>query len=214
MAKSQLTRERILEAARQLFNERGTATVSTNAIAAAAGISPGNLYYHFAGKQEIIRALQEQIVALHENRWDAGPDAAGTVATLSENLVSVIGVAWEYRFFERELIALLNADPELRAVYSAAYEQRLAEWLSFGEQLVAQGAMREPRPPRTLADIGIAAWLIATNWLAFLDLTGDPQDPSQVARVADLMLVVLDPHLTARGRRLLASARERSGTPA
>ena len=50
-AKSEQTRGRILDAARRLFNERGTAAVSTNHIAAEAGLSPGNLYYHFADKQ-------------------------------------------------------------------------------------------------------------------------------------------------------------------
>ena len=36
-----------------------------------------------------------------------------------------IALAWEYRFFEREILALLRADPELRAVYAEVYECRL-----------------------------------------------------------------------------------------
>ena len=55
-------RERILDAALALFNDSGTARISTNHIAAAAGISPGNLYYHFQNKEEIIRALFERTV--------------------------------------------------------------------------------------------------------------------------------------------------------
>ena len=41
------TKERILSAALRLFNSQGTAGVSTNHIAEAAGLSVGNLYYHF-----------------------------------------------------------------------------------------------------------------------------------------------------------------------
>jgi len=211
MAKSERTRTRILDAARELFNERGTAAVSTNAIAAEAGISPGNLYYHFSDKRQIIRALQEQIVGHHENRWEPSSDAAENLAKLRENVMAAMGVAWEYRFFERELLALLRADEELRAVYTEVHERRLGEWLRFGEQLVAQGVMREPGPPRSLADLGVAMWLIASHWLSFLEVTGDACDPAEVARVGDLIMVVLEPYLTARGRRGLEAPTDNRG---
>ena len=200
-AKSERTRARILDAARRLFNERGTAAISTNHVAAEAGISPGNLYYHFADKREIIRALHARYAAAHEDLWEPSPDAKRNLAMLRENVAAGMALAWEYRFFERELLALLRADPALRAAYADVYERRLGEWLAFGEQLVAQGLMREPRPPRTLSDLGVAVWLIATNWLSFLDVTGDPQDPLQVARGGDLIIVALDPYLTAQARR-------------
>ncbi len=206
MAKSEATRERILAAARGLFNERGTSAVSTNHIAAAAGLSPGNLYYHFAGKQEIIRALHAQYAAAHEERWQPGLDASENLALLRRNLAAGVELAWEYRFLEREILALLRADPDLRVSYREVYERRVGEWLAFGAQLVAQGLLRAPRPPRGLRDLTVALWLVAQGWLPFLDLTGDPQNPRQIARGTELVLVVLDPYLTGKGRRAFEAA--------
>jgi AcrR family transcriptional regulator len=202
-ATSQRTRDRILGAALRLFNEQGTAAVSTNHIAAETGISPGNLYYHFGDKQEIIRALHTRYAAAHERRWEPGQQAEENLGTLLENVTASMALAWEYRFFEREILALLRADPELRASYQEVYERRLGEWLAFGEQLVTQGMLHRPRPPRSLRDLVLAIWLIATNWVAFLDVTGDAQDPVQVAKGADLILVVLDSYLTSEARREL-----------
>jgi AcrR family transcriptional regulator len=196
MAKSQQTRARILEAARRLFNERGTAAVSTNHVAAQAGLSPGNLYYHFSDKQEIIRALHDRYAAAHEGLWNPDPGERASLRRLRANLARAMELAWEYRFLERELLALLRADPKLLAAYRQAYRRRLGQWLDFGEQLVTRGALRPPRPPATIADLAVAVWLIGGNWLSFLELTGDPQDPAQVAKGADLVLAVLDPYLT------------------
>jgi AcrR family transcriptional regulator len=205
-ATSERTRARILDSARQLFNERGTAAVSTNHIAAEADVSPGNLYYHFKHKQEIIRALLGWYVQEYEDRWEPSPDAEENLAKLRENLVAAMRAAWEFRFFEREVLALLRADPELRATYNDTYQRRLGEWQAFIEQLVAQRMMRPPRPPRTLRDLVVAIWLVAGGWLAFLDVTGDPQDPAQVAKQIDLLLVILDPYLTTKGRRRFAES--------
>lgn len=57
------TRDRILNATLQLFNERGEPNVSTLEIANELGISPGNLYYHFHGKEPLTLALLEQFRA-------------------------------------------------------------------------------------------------------------------------------------------------------
>ncbi len=196
-AKSEQTRSRILDAARRLFNDRGTAAVSTNHIAAEASLSPGNLYYHFADKQEIIRALHERYAAANEGLWEPGPGMPASLAGLRGGLARAMELAWEYRFFERELLALLRADPLLRARYRQVYEHRLDQWLAFGQQLVAQGAIRPPQPPATIRDLAVAVWLIGGGWMSFLEITGDPQDPGRVARGADLVLAVLGPYLTA-----------------
>ena len=57
------TREKILEAARALFNEEGVGGQSAVDIATAQGISAGHLYYHFKGKPQILAELMAAHVA-------------------------------------------------------------------------------------------------------------------------------------------------------
>ena len=198
-AKSQQTQARICEAALRLFNEEGTAAVSTNRGAAGAGLSPGNLYYHFADKQEIIRALHDRYAAAHETLWEPRPDEPASLARLRANLARAMELAWKYRFFERERLALVRADPQLLARYRDAYSRRLGQWIAFGEQLVRRGEIRPPQLPATIGDLSVAIWLVGESWLPFLEITGDPQDPAQVARGADLVAAVLQPYLGESG---------------
>ena len=51
------TAQRILEAALDLFNRFGEPNVSTTLVAGELGISPGNLYYHYPAKDELINRL-------------------------------------------------------------------------------------------------------------------------------------------------------------
>jgi AcrR family transcriptional regulator len=55
------TRSALSAAARQLFTERGYAATSTTEIVERAGVTRGALYHHFAAKDELFRAVFEQL---------------------------------------------------------------------------------------------------------------------------------------------------------
>src|SRR6266536_2569583 len=55
------TRDRILETALRLFNEEGAAKVPTNRIATELEMSPGNLYYHFRQKEQLVDRLLRRL---------------------------------------------------------------------------------------------------------------------------------------------------------
>ncbi len=191
------TRERILATALQLFNQSGTAPVSTNHIADALGISPGNLYYHFRNKEEIIRALFEQQFA----RWDEGyafpQDRMPTLADLQQLVRISFITAWEYRFIYRELIALLRRDEQLHHRWVEIRARGFAGFRELVDLFVAAGVLRTPGDPSVVTRLAELVWLISEFWLASVEVSGETVDAAQMERGVGLMLQVLDPFIVS-----------------
>jgi AcrR family transcriptional regulator len=192
------TRDRVLKAALELFNERGSASVTTNHVAASAGISPGNLYYWFADKNEIIRELYAQFVAAYEQLWGAG-DAGPPDLTPDEVLARLAegaALAGSYAFLARDLLGLLHADPVLAAEYRAVRVRRITEFTGLAYAWRARGVIR-PLDDQTVAALVQALWVISETWLAFAEMDGGHVDAQRGPR---LLGVVLRPYLTKAPR--------------
>lgn len=61
IAQGEMTRAKLLDAARTLFGTQGYNDTSLDDVVAAAGVTKGALYHHFSGKEDLFRALFEQI---------------------------------------------------------------------------------------------------------------------------------------------------------
>ncbi len=170
------TRDRILNASLQLFNELGERSVTTNHIAVHLGMSPGNLYYHFRNKQQIIAEL----FSAYEQQVDAYlsvPEGRSLViADKAHYLESIFAGLWDYRFLHRDLEHLLNSDPDLAQRYRV-FSQRCVQ----SGQRIYQGLVdadilcSERTDPQALAT---NSWLLMTGWVGYLYTTVlDPEQP-------------------------------------
>jgi AcrR family transcriptional regulator len=201
------TKERVVEAAIRLFNERGTAAVSTNHIADGAGISPGNLYYHFRNKEEIIRAIFGRMIAAWEAMAEVPQDRAPTLSDLRGVLEETYEVLWEYRFFYREFVALLRRDPELGRRYREVRGRGLANTELLLEGFVASEVLREPEDPTALPELARLFWLIVEFWLPFVEMGEEAVGPERSQEGVGLMMQVLKPHMTEAALAELGSDR-------
>jgi AcrR family transcriptional regulator len=187
------TRDRVLTAALELFNERGSGSVTTNHVAARAGISPGNLYYWFGDKDEIVRELYAQFVAGYEQLWGVGDrDLLDlTPDEVLSRLADGAALSGQYAFLARDLLGLLHADPVLADEYRAVRERRIAEFTELAHAWRAGGVIG-PLDDATVADLVQALWVISETWLAFGELAGSYADAEHGTR---LLRVVLQPYL-------------------
>lgn len=169
MRASQKTRQLIAFTGLALFNEHGERSVSTNHIAAAADMSPGNLYYHFSNKQEIVALLFSDYQAQVKRALTLDPLSDQGMPGLRNCVEGVIAAIWDYRFIYRDLEHLLQADQELalqhRAFSAACLREgrKLLEALCNCQILVMTGQEQQT--------VAINAWLILTSWVRYLQTT-------------------------------------------
>lgn len=107
------TRQRIIDTSLELFNERGERNVSTNHIAAELQMSPGNLYYHFRNKEDIIRAIYEQYLTHIELTLTQRQSQGSPVDQVVAELHVIFDDIWHFRFFYASLPGILYSDDAL-----------------------------------------------------------------------------------------------------
>jgi AcrR family transcriptional regulator len=94
-AQGRATREQLIEVATGLFAERGFEETSIEAVLAAAGVSRGALYHHFAGKDALFEAVLEAVENGVTDRLAAeiagAPDAASAVESAALTWIEMAG---------------------------------------------------------------------------------------------------------------------------
>ena len=170
------TRDRIIEASLQLFNEQGERAITTNHIAAHLGMSPGNLYYHFRNKQQIIAELFERYAAEAEQNLALPQGRALDLDDKAHYLESMGATMWRYRFMLRDLEHLLASDTELAARYRAFSRNALQAIEAIFQGTIDAGILDARHASAEV--LALNSWLLMTSWVNFLCTTmlNDAQD--------------------------------------
>ena len=187
------TRQRILDTALSMFNLQGEPNVTTNHIADELEISPGNLYYHFRNKDDII----EQLFQRYEERMDTAlVSPEGRLRDLEDiwlQLHLVFECIWEYRFLYRDLVDILSRNRRLRLRF-ARILKRAAEGASSGMKgLVQAGVMRA-----SAAEVDATATnilVIATFWMNYASVRGDKDENEAIRSGIVQVMMLLSPLL-------------------
>ncbi|HEY8076841.1 MAG TPA: TetR/AcrR family transcriptional regulator [Labilithrix sp.] len=167
------TKERIVETAIELFNVSGVTAVTTNHIAERLGISPGNLYYHFANKEEIIRDAFERMNAEADAMWAAPTDGRFDPLLLQRVIAGNLELYARYAFFARELPALLLADRDLRERYASIGERRMKQLEAMIASLVEVKLFRDVGDAEDIRALAESAWMIGLFCVPYGETVAD-----------------------------------------
>jgi AcrR family transcriptional regulator len=158
------TAERILEVSLELFNRFGEPNVSTTLISNELDISPGNLYYHYPAKDELINSLYDK----YKRELDELLMASGNVQSVDDAWLffhMLFELIWRYRFLYRDLNDLLSKNRKLEMQFQFVLKNKIDATKTLLHNLRRQRAIQIDDPE--LASLGTNMVVLTTYWLSF-----------------------------------------------
>jgi AcrR family transcriptional regulator len=197
------TAERILEVTLELFNRFGEPNVSTTLISAELGISPGNLYYHYPAKDELINTLFDR----YEKSLNELLNASDDVRDVEDAwffMHTLFELIWQYRFLYRDLNDLLSKNRRLETHFQFVLKNKTRAVKALLDSMNRSGAMRIDS--REVEATGTSMVVVLTYWLSF-EYVRDPRNALEpgsaqaaLMRGAHHVLNLLVPYLEAGQR--------------
>ncbi|MFW5825688.1 MAG: TetR/AcrR family transcriptional regulator [Marinobacter sp.] len=140
------TRDRILTTSLALFNELGEPNVTTLLISDELDISPGNLYYHFRSKSDIVGELFDRYRAEMDDLLSVPPDVRVSLDQLGFFLHLLFETLERYRFLYHDLVNILSRYPELQPGFRRILRRKQKGFHILCQSLRDQGVMVIDQP--------------------------------------------------------------------
>jgi AcrR family transcriptional regulator len=191
------TRSRIIETAIQLFNEHGVQHVRLQQIADQAGISVGNLAYHFHDKKEILKKV---IINIDDQLQSAfqKPGPLQQFIDFDNQLSRQYHFLNKYAFYFLDMVDVKRFYPDIhegRIDQIEQYIHHLHKWL---EANVEREMLMPEKRPGQYRDLSKMIWFIGAFWMSKKRILED--DENYELKYKEMIWQQLEPFFTSTGQ--------------
>ena len=194
-----------------LFNQLGTPNISTNHIAIELDISPGNLYYHYQNKAQLVEHLfnkyEEELQPLLKQAFNEELNLEDVWFFLHFSFELSV----QYRFIYRDTDYILLKSPTLALKFKLVLEKLNNSLLNQLKQLAQTGILTTTSDP-VLEDTAMNMLIVCTQWIQFKQhLTGTQEiniTSHELSQGVYQTLSLLLPYLDQANRAHLYTLRE------
>jgi TetR/AcrR family transcriptional regulator, cholesterol catabolism regulator len=185
--KADRTRARLIEVAKRLYQEHGSAHVTVRRIAAAARIEAGSIYYHFASRDEIMRAVLESGIEEARGEVIHAIVAAGPHSLPLARLRAALGAHLKFTLrahFSSRLRSIRRLPKKLRDRHMQQEREYAAIFAGLLEEAQKRGQLRGGFDLSVVRMLMLGALTWVAEWY-------DPEGPMTPDDVADEMMRLL-----------------------
>ena len=194
------TKEKIIKTAIELFNNHGTQAITTNHIAKNIDISPGNLYYHFKNKFDIIRSISDKF---HIELKSVFKIEIKTINDFRNNIISIYNcffrIQKSYQFLFTEDVYLSSQDNILLKKYQQLRSAIKEDYNKMLKDLIELNILKK-ETLIIIDDLLNTQWIILWHWVNHSILDRVTYDDLQIQKGIKLSFSIITPHLTPIGK--------------
>lgn len=208
------TRERILVTSLALLNNEGEPNITTIDIANEMDISPGNLYYHFRNKDDIIFELYllyeaSILEVLNTPASLSAEDSQPNVMEFWSYLHLIFERIWEYRFLYRDLPSILERNSTLKVRFNRLLDKKGKASLNILTLLSDIGAIDNAHKS-TLKSIATHIVFTTTYWFSFQEVRQAHDTEITLDQGVYQVLMLVSPYLPKEQRDEIQAIANRS----
>lgn len=194
-------KHQIIELSIKLFNEGGFFNVAIKDIADAMDISPGNLTYHFNKKEDILAAIQSEIITSGSDLI-LPKDTYITLSHFGEMFTKYYNVQKQYRFYFNEMQYLLSEYPNTMKSYKDITKHRFSDARKLVDYYIDTERLVPENDTIQYEHLIHSLWMTATFWSISSSLIDETsyQNRKFNTPVAALWHMLL-PFLTEKGHQ-------------
>ena len=193
------TKYKILEIAKDLFNEHGYGQVTIRMIAIKLEMSSGNLNYHFKKRDEILEALYFQMVKDFDERIDKLSEIEISFGQIKNDIRLSMERMVEYWFIWTDLYNLLKNNERIFTHFSEVHKERMAGNLFLFNRLIEMGLMRSTAFKNEYEMLSERMINFGDTWIYTSELYRRKSTLKNIEHQSKVMMAMIYPYLTKEG---------------
>lgn len=195
------TKQKILDAARKLFNQFGYPQVTIRMIASELSISSGHLNYHFRKREDILESLYFEMVEAFDRRIADLAQTEFSFAQIKQDILSSMRQMVHYQFIWTDLYRLMQENEKIYQHFSRAHQNRIEGYLFLFLRLHEMGLMRAAQLEQEFEMLASRLVNFGNTWIYASALYRKENTEAFILRQCTEMLMILYPYLSEAGKR-------------
>jgi AcrR family transcriptional regulator len=192
------TKEIILESALKLFNSENVDHVTVRNVAKKAGISHGNLCYHFPNIESLVENLYKRLVSELDEEFNKMTGQQMSLAVLHASSAVTFRLLYKYKFLMLDFVRVMRKSKYIRDHYRQLYRSRKDQFRVMTGWMLKQGYLKPEIYPGHYEKVIEQLFIIGDFWIASSEILFEGKEKDKLDYYIDIVNQVMMPYLTEK----------------